>query len=159
MEQVIADAVKLSNINVPQVLVDQAVTRLVDDYIAKIESLNMNIDEFLTAQSKDMDTLRAEKEAEGKAQIERELLLTEITRHYELMPSAADIDHELSNIEEGNRSKYDNYEGRRYIMSVLIQRRALMKLRELVQKDKTTSKPSAKAKESAKPEPRQKKVK
>lgn len=160
MEEAIVDAVKLSNITVPQVLIDQAITRLVDDYIAKIESLNMNVDEFLTAQNKDMEKLRAEKAAEAKAQIERELLLTEITRHYQLMPTAEDIDHELSHIDEENRSKYDNYEGRRYIMSVLIQRRALMKLQELVQKQgKSTSKASSQAKKSAKPKSQPKKVK
>ncbi|MCA9379078.1 hypothetical protein KC640_01495 [Candidatus Dojkabacteria bacterium] len=151
MEQAIVDAVKASKIEVPAVLVEQTVTRLVDDYIAKIESLNMNVDEFLSAQSKDMEKLKAEKEAEARSQLERELLLTEITRNYNLMPTAEDIDHELSHMEDAEtRSKYDNYEGRRYITSVLIQRRALGKLQELVQKPAKKAPSTKKSKKPAK---------
>lgn len=156
MEQVIADAVKLSKIELPAVLIEQTVTRLVDDYIAKIESLNMNVDEFLAAQSKDMEKLRAEKEAEAKSQLARELLLTEITRHYKLMPTAEDIEHELSHIDDPEaRSKYDNYEGRRYITSVLIQRRSLAKLHELIQKPAAPkAKPEKADTKKTKPQPK-----
>lgn len=132
LSKVVEDAVNLSDIPTPKALVEDVAKRVYDEYIERIEKLQVNVDEFLTAQGKSRDALRLEKEAEAAAQIKRELLFSEIVRKYELIPTAEEIEKEITSITDPEiRESYDNFEGRRYIASVLIQRRALQKLKEL----------------------------
>lgn len=137
IEDLIDAAVKASDIPVPEELIHDSAHRQVDEYIARIEGLGaaINVDEFLTAQGKDRQKLHDEKMEIAKNQIERELLMTEIVRKYELMPTPEDIEKELGAIQDADaRAQYDTPEGRRYIVSVLIQQRAVDKLKELAQK-------------------------
>ncbi|MBL8015294.1 MAG: hypothetical protein JNK26_03860 [Candidatus Doudnabacteria bacterium] len=132
LEKLIEAAVEQSTIPVPEVLVEDTVERQVHDYIHKIEDLGMDPDEFLKAQGKSRDSLKDEKKEAAKKQIQQELLMTEIVRHYKVMPTPEDIEKELNSISDPQmKAEYDSPAGRRYITSVLIQRRALDKLKEV----------------------------
>lgn len=137
LENLIDAAIEASDIPVPEEIVHESAHRQIDEYIARIEGLggNINVDEFLKAQGKDRDKLHEEKMQSAKKQLERELLMTEIVRKYELMPTPEDIENELNLIQDSEtKAQYDTPEGRRYIVSVLIQQRAVEKLKELAKK-------------------------
>lgn len=150
LEKLIEQAIEKSNIPAPDALVHEIAHRQIDEYIERIKNLKtVDVEEFLKAQGKSMESLGKEKHDQARKQIQRELLLTEIVREHKLMPTAEDIDQELSTIGEGElKAQYDNPDGRRYIMSMLIQQRAIQQLQKLAKEVK--AKPEKPAKQADK---------
>jgi len=125
-------AVKLSHIPLPEPLVDQQAAYLVDDYLARISQLGVDIDGFLQAQGTSITQIREQKREQAKQKLAQELVMNEIVKKYELTPEPEEIENEINSITDPEvRNSYDNYQGRRYVLSVLIQRNSVRKLREL----------------------------
>jgi FKBP-type peptidyl-prolyl cis-trans isomerase (trigger factor) len=125
-------AVKLSNVPLPDALVDQQAAYLVDDYLARVSQLGVDIDGFLQAQGTSIEQIRDQKRDQAKQKLAQELVMNEIVKKYELTPEPEEIEKEINSIADPEvRNSYDNYQGRRYVLSVLIQRNSVQKLREL----------------------------
>lgn len=141
IQKLLKEAVSKSKIPVPQSVLAETTKRQVDSYVNRIKELKMDVEEFLKAQGKTLEQLTKEKEEEAKTQIEEELLMNEIAKHYNVMPKAEDIDAEIAAITDPQiQAQYTTESGRRYIASVLVQQRALGKLKELAAPDNPKSK-------------------
>lgn len=136
-------AIKESDIPVPQALIDRQTQQLVEAYMAKIKDLDVKPEEFLQAQGLTAETLKKQKEDQALKQLKAEILLNEIAKKYEIAPAATEIDAQINSITDPEvRAQYDTYEGRRYILSALLQQRSMQKLLSEV---KTTSVKNTKA--------------
>jgi len=122
-------AIKASDIQVPQALIERQTEQLVEAYMAKIKDLDVKPEEFLQAQGLTAEALKKQKEDQALKQLKAEILLNEIAKKYEIAPSATEIDAQINSISDPKiRAQYDTYEGRRYILSALLQQRSMQKL-------------------------------
>jgi FKBP-type peptidyl-prolyl cis-trans isomerase (trigger factor) len=128
-QEVIEKVIEVSDIPLPKALLDRQVEMLMDSYMSKIKELDVKPEEFLQAQGLTMDSLRKQKEEQAMKQLKSEILLNEIAKKYEISPASTDIEAQLNAITDPElRAKYDTYEGRRYILSALLQQRSMAKL-------------------------------
>ncbi len=141
LEKLVQTAISQSSIPVPSTLVKDTAEQLVERYTKKIAELKIDLDQFLSAQGKTIEQIRQDKEAEAKQQVQRELLYMQLAKDYDLIPTSDDIDAELAGIEDPEiKAQYDTYEGRRHMVSIVIQRRAIAKLQELAKWEETEEK-------------------
>jgi len=145
-DQVIEAAIKTSKINVPNALHEQQAASLVSDHISQVEQLGVDVDSFLEAQGTNRKELEEQKHKQAEKQISAELLLSEIAKQHTIPPTAEDVEREIEGITDADaRENFDSPQGRRHILSVLIQQRGLQKLMQFVEGE---SKPKKKDKKS-----------
>jgi trigger factor len=137
-EELLKQAIAASKITVPEKLVAERTEAMVNEYIGRISNLGVSIEDFLTAQGMDMDKLREQKRQEAELNIQTDLLLNEIAREHKLIPEVGEIDAEIAAINDpATRNRLQTSEGRRFVLSTLLQQRAFTKLIQLATKDKT----------------------
>ena len=86
-------------------------------------------------QSTTIEKLRSEWEVESKKKFAEELLLLEIIKTEKLTVTESEINSELTKItDEKLKKELDSPEGKRYIVTVLLQQKAIEWLRNQVQK-------------------------
>ncbi len=149
-------AIKKTEIEIPEGLLKYQTDNLVESYLGRIRELDVNVEEFLKAQGIDEEQLIAQKSEEAKHKLLAELTLNEIVRKYDLVPTSEDIENELDSITDPEvKDSYDSYEGRRHILSVLIQQRGIQKLKEVVklkeEKEEKKKSPKKPGKKTGKP--------
>jgi FKBP-type peptidyl-prolyl cis-trans isomerase (trigger factor) len=134
LEQIIAEAVKLSGIKVPGALVDAEVAKREHDYTHKVEDLGLKLEDFLKSQNTTLDEQRKKWREEAAKRLQTELLLIEIARANEIKITDSEIDNEIKLIrDEKLKKEYDSDMGKRYISSVLLQQKAIKWLREQIE--------------------------
>lgn len=133
-DQVIEAAIATSNIKVPAALLQQQADSLVADHIAQVEQLGVDVDSFLEAQGTTRKELEEQKLKQAEKQISAELLLSEIAKQHTILPTAEDVESEIEGITDADaRQNFDSPQGRRHILSILIQQRGLQKLMQFVE--------------------------
>lgn len=140
-ESIINEAVKLSEFKVPKQLVESDVQRMEESYKKRISELKVDIDDFLAAQNTSIEKLREDWGKDSEKRIGVELVLSELAKQHELIPSIEEIEKEIEkeieNIEDENTKKeLSTSSGRRYVASILIQRKGVEKLVEIVEGEK-----------------------
>lgn len=135
LQAILDEAIKQSKITVPQKLVTQSTAKREADYLKKLEELKLKPEEFLKMQNTTIEKLRSEWEAESKKKFAEELLLLEIIKTEKLTVTESEINSELTKItDEKLKKELDSPEGKRYIVTVLLQQKAIEWLRNQVQK-------------------------
>lgn len=133
LQSVLDEAIKQSKISVPQKLVSESVAKREEEYLKKLEDLKLKPEEFLKMQNTTMEKLRSEWENEAKKKFSEELLLLEIIKAQELTVTESDINTELTKVtDEKLKKELDTPEGKRYIITVLLQQKAIEWLRNQV---------------------------
>lgn len=134
LQAILDEAIKQSKISIPQKLVDQNVKAKEDEYIKKLEELKLKPEEFLKMQNTTMDKLRADWATEAKKKFTEELLLLEIIKAQKLTVTDTEITAELAKVtDEKLKKDLETPEGRRYIVTVLLQQKAVEWLRNQAQ--------------------------
>jgi FKBP-type peptidyl-prolyl cis-trans isomerase (trigger factor) len=105
---------------------------LAHEYLHRIEDLNVDVDDFLKAQGLDRDKLAEQKTEEAKQKLQAEILLNQIAKEHELFPKIGAIQAEIEAITDPeSRARLDTDAGRRYILSVMINRNSIDQLKKL----------------------------
>lgn len=125
-QEVIDEAIKLSNIVAPKSLLEAEVAKKEHDYKHRIEDLGLKMEDFLNSQKTTIEDLRKGWEEEAERQIKTDLLLFEIAKVNELKVENEEVVAEISSITDENlRKQYDSYDGRNYISGIILQQKAI----------------------------------
>ena len=126
INEVLDEAVKLSKIEVPKALLSDSVSAREKDYLKKLEELNLKLDEFLKVQNTTMEKLKSEWETEAKKRLASELLLLEIIKQNNITVTAEQIDKEMATVTDPKtKENLSTDEGRKYLVTMMLQERAI----------------------------------
>ncbi|MES2059468.1 MAG: trigger factor [Patescibacteria group bacterium] len=91
---------KDSNIDVPQILLDNELDRMMGEFSHKLSQMGRSLEEYKKDAGKSEDQIREEWKVLAKDRTQNELILLEIARIEKIMPKKEDIDHEVHHMEE-----------------------------------------------------------
>lgn len=152
-EAVLEEVVSKSKFEVPAQLLDQQASQTLKQYLARIEELDIDKDTFLAAQGLDMEKLEAQKRAEAEKQISVDLVLNEVAKEADVIPTTEQIEEQINSVEDPEtKAKLDTFNGRRYILSTLLQANAIQYLQDVVTIKKPKAKKAEKKEKPAKKE-------
>lgn len=135
LQDVLQEAIKLSKIKVPQAIIKQGLKQREHDYLKKLDELKLKLDDFLKMQNTSMEKLRKEWEKEETQKYSEELLLLEIIKQEKITVTEEEIQAELERVnDEKTIQQLSTDEGRRYLVTVILQQKALTWLRNKVNK-------------------------
>jgi trigger factor len=135
LQSILDEAIKSSNVEVPESLVADSVKAREQEYLKKLTDLNLKLEEFLKVQNTTKEKLQKEWQDEAKKKFTEELLLLEIIKAEKFLVTDADIKAELEKVSDPKLQKeLDTNEGKRYLVTVLLQQKAIEWLRDQVQK-------------------------
>ena len=125
-QEVIDQALELSNIKASKSLLEAEVAKKEHDYSHRIEDLGLKLEDFLKSQKTTIEDLKKGWEEEAEKQIKTDLLLFEIAKVNELKVLNEEVIAEISSItDEKLRKQYDSYDGRNYISGIILQQKAI----------------------------------
>ena len=135
IEEVVNEAVKLSNIEAPKALVIDSIQAKEKEYMKKLEELNLKLDEFLKVQNTTIEKLRADWENESKKRLANELLLLEIIKQNKITVTEEDINKEIEKVvDPQTKANLEKEEGRKYLVTLMLQEKAIGWLKQSVEK-------------------------
>lgn len=125
-QEVIDQAIEMSNIKAPKSLLDAEVSKKEHDYSHRIEDLGLKLEDFLKSQKTTIEDLRKVWQDEAEKQIKTDLLLFEIAKVNELKVQNEEVNAEINSItDEKLKKQYDSYDGRNYISGIILQQKAI----------------------------------
>jgi len=131
LDDLVREAVKQSKIKVPQILISQSVNSKEKDYLKKLEELNLQLEEFLKVQKTSMQELREQWKKEAEQRFSEELLLLMIIRNQKIQVSDTEVNAEIAKItDEKTKSELSTNDGKRYLITVMLQQKAITWLKE-----------------------------
>ncbi|MBN1915926.1 hypothetical protein JW796_02965 [Candidatus Dojkabacteria bacterium] len=134
ISDLVLEAVNISNIDLPEVLVDQELDRREADYKGRIENLGLKLEDYLKGQKVTMEDLRKQWKEDAVKKVKVELLLVEISRQNQFKIEDLEVEKELASIQDKNTKEYYSSEkGRNYIRSVILQQKAINYLLDIVE--------------------------
>lgn len=146
MNNLLLEAVKSSEVNIPKPLIDNEVHMMEHDFEDRLKELKLDKNVFLTTQNTTLEKKKEEWKETAKNKIKTELVLYKIASEHELDVDEAAIDAEINSIkDEKVRDSYQTSDARSYLRSMLTKRKAIDKLQEVVEGSNKTSKSKKKA--------------
>lgn len=125
-QDVLDQALELSNIKAPKSLLDGEVAKKEHDYSHRIEDLGLKVEDFLKSQNTTIEEMKKGWQEEAEKQIKTDLLLFEIAKVNELKVQNDEVNAEIGSItDEKLRKQYDSYDGRNYISGIILQQKAI----------------------------------
>lgn len=128
-QMVIKALVDNVKIVIPKILIEEEVASRLSNLLARIEKLGLALEGYLASIGKNVDSLRAEYEAQAKDAIALDLILTKIAIEENLKVNPAEIDAALkmsvATINSKVEDKEDLESRKRMIESILKRRQAL----------------------------------
>ncbi|MGB0925380.1 MAG: trigger factor [Minisyncoccia bacterium] len=118
---IIEGILEKSTIEVPQMMVDYEVTKMMHEFEGNISMTGMNFDEYLKSIGKTRDDYKTEWQDQGKKRAQTQLMLNEIAAQEKIEASDADIDAEVTKIMEQykDQKNIDENNVKAYVSSVL----------------------------------------
>lgn len=114
---------------IPKVLIEEEVASRLSNLLSRIEKLGLSLEGYLSSIGKNVDSLRADYEAQSKDAIVLDLILTKISTEENLKVGQAEIDAALNMSTSTISSKVEDREDvesrKRMIESILKRRQAL----------------------------------
>lgn len=128
-QMVIKTLVDSVKIVIPKILIEEEVASRLSNLLARIEKLGLALEGYLASIGKNVDSLRAEYEAQAKDAIALDLILTKVAIEENLKVNPAEIDAALKMSVATANSKVEDKEDlesrKRMIESILKRRQAL----------------------------------
>src|SRR5690606_32777918 len=97
---ILAKTIEATKFEIPEKLVEHYAEHKAEDYKTRVEQLNIDMDVFLQAQNTSIEKLAENWKKEAKMKYSAELVLAEIAKEYELVPSQAEIQSEIDAIQD-----------------------------------------------------------
>lgn len=146
--KVLETTIEKAKFDIPAALLDAQTEELLKQYLARIDELDVERDTFLAAQGLDMKKLKDQKKDEAEKQISVDLVLNQVAKENDLVPTNEEIQAQIDAVtDEETKQKLDSFTGRRYILSTLLQAKAI----EFLQENVTVKKPKKTEPKAKKP--------
>ena len=116
--QMIEKILEESKVNVPDILVDQELERMMGQFRHDVEEMKMGFEEYLKEVKKTEDDLKKEWRTDAEKRAKMNLILPKIADAEKLVPKVEDIERELGHLKEHHKD-VDDMHARLYIMHVL----------------------------------------
>ena len=100
--ELIQTAVANAEFEVPEIMVEDRISQMVDELKMNLENRKMNLDAYLKYTGMDMEKLRANYKATALENVKTDLVLDAIAKAENIQVGMEDIDAELSNIASQN---------------------------------------------------------
>jgi len=127
-EKAIETLIKMCNLTIPKILIDQDVEINLSQLLARLEKLGVSMENYLASIGKDIKTLREEYEQNAKDSISIEIILNKIVEQKNITVDKKAVDEVVKSTAKSPDSPNanDTPEQRRIIESVLKRRKALL---------------------------------
>lgn len=114
IEKIIAD----SKIDLPEVLVEEELNKMVHEFKSKVEGFKMDFDEYLKELKKTEDDLRNEWKADSAKRAKMNLILPRIAKEENIKPDEKAVEKEVKHLKE-NHKDVNEAQAKVYVASVL----------------------------------------
>lgn len=91
---------KTCEVELPDLLVEQELSRLLSELLEEIKRLGLTLDQYLASTSKTLDVLRQEYREKAKSTLKLEFLLEKIAEEEKIAVEAKDIDKTISDAKD-----------------------------------------------------------
>lgn len=130
---IITQAIKLSQIIIPQIFIEQELDRRIDRYKARLDQLGLKFEDFLRAQNTTVEKLREGMSDNAKAFIESEIFLLKYAEQEGIKIDEKEVQKQIDEIKDTKTmEKFGTPDGHRYIREVLLKQKAFNRLLEVV---------------------------
>ncbi|KKW36076.1 MAG: Trigger factor [Candidatus Giovannonibacteria bacterium GW2011_GWA2_53_7] len=95
---IIEGVLEKTDIDLPEIIIEQELDRMTDEFAADIERMGMELDKYLEIIKKTREDLRKDwnKDAEKRGKVQ--LLVAEIARKENIEPATEDLEHEMNKL-------------------------------------------------------------
>jgi len=145
---VVAEVVKNSRVEIPKMLVDEEVSIMVDELKQSLSHQGLAYEKYLESLKKTEDEVKNEWRPQAIERVKTALVISKIRDKEGLTASAKEIDEEIERLSEEQggiaidakraeeiKRKLNTPEGRRYVGTVIANRKTVEKLKEYAQED------------------------
>lgn len=124
--EVIQKAVELSKFEIPEYFIVQTAQGEEDQFMSRLKELSLDAEIYFQTQGTSLDSQKEIWRKNAEERVAVDLVLIAIARQNNLMPTEADVDKEISSIEDANtKASYQNNSGREYVKTVIARQRAV----------------------------------
>ena len=100
MDEILAAVVKSTEAQIPKIMADQEVNRLLATLLDELKKLGLTLDQYLSSRGKSAEQLRAEYEEKAKTDLKLEFALKKIADNEKIIVEQKDIDETLNTIKD-----------------------------------------------------------
>jgi len=100
MDEILAAVVKSTEAQIPKIMADQEVNRLLSNLLDELKKLGLTLDQYLSSRGKTAEQLRAEYEEKAKNDLKLEFALKKIADNERIIVEQKDIDETLNTIKD-----------------------------------------------------------
>lgn len=116
--EIIEEIIKQSKVTLPEVLVEEEQQKMLEEFRARVESMKMNFDEYLTTIKKTSEELMSEWKEDAVKRAKMNVILPQIAAKESIKPSEEDINHEISHLKDHYKD-IDENRARVYVAGIL----------------------------------------
>lgn len=117
--EIIENVISESKIDLPQILVDQELDRMLGKFRHDIESMKMNFDDYLKEIKKSEDDLKKEWKVDAEKRVKMNMILPKIAEAEKLSPNKEEVAKEVAHLKE-HHEDIDETHATMYVASVLL---------------------------------------
>jgi len=99
--EVIKQAVENATVEIPEVMVEDRITKMIQDLAANLENRGMKLDDYIKYMNTDMNAIRKNYHESALASVKTDMLMEEIVRAEAIEVSVEEIDSEIGVIAKG----------------------------------------------------------
>ena len=107
-----------TEVNLPKILIDQELGRMLGEFKNRIESMKMNFEEYLTHLKKTEDDLKKEWVEDAKKRTKMNLILPKIGSEENIKADEKEVEKEVKHLKE-HHPDIDTDTARMYVTNVL----------------------------------------
>jgi len=129
-EEVSVELLKAATFQIPAIIIDQEVERLLAQTLDEVKRLGLTLDQYLASTGRDVDSLKLEYAAKAEKDIKLEFILQEIAKQEGIKVEEKEIDEAIAQSKtEAERQNLQN--NRRLLSNIIRQQKTLDFLRNL----------------------------
>lgn len=133
ISDIIKKIVEKSDFEIPQALVESQLDRKEKEYKARIESLGMEMEDFLKSKKTTMKKLKEGWKKDISEQIKSEVILSKVAQEYDIEIKEEEIEQQIEKIQDEKlKEQYSSAQGKNYVRSIVLQKKVVDKLLSLV---------------------------
>lgn len=132
-ELILQEVEKITNVDVPQILVEDELNRMLVQLQRRVTEMGLLFDEYLKSQNETMDSLKAKWIPQAEKNVRMELGLAEIARREGVDITDAELQAEIDKIQDARlKSQFEQQEPRLHLRHSLRQIKTLDLLKKIV---------------------------
>jgi len=132
LEKVLTAVLATSQVGIPDILTEGEVSRMLSRLVDQTAKLGLTIEQYLQAQGKTAEQLRAEYKTQAEETLKSELVLDELAKIEKIEVTDKEIEDTIkANPDEKARKEFEKQEGKWYIRSILRRNKTIQRLTEL----------------------------